>query len=62
MDWNRFAFAALGVACMTAGALLPVTSQYLIPAGFGLLGIAVPSETAAPVIEALSSLLPGKKK
>jgi hypothetical protein len=52
MNWNRFAFALLGIGCVVAGALLPAAGSVLIPIGAGLAGVAVPSEVAGTLINA----------
>lgn len=49
MNWNRFAFIALGVGCFVASAFIPAAAPYLIPAGAALTGVAVPSEVAGVV-------------
>ena len=54
MNWNRFAFVALGLGCFVASAFIPVAAPYLIPAGAALTGVAVPSEVAGTVIRAFS--------
>jgi membrane protein YqaA with SNARE-associated domain len=51
--WNRFAFVALGISCFVASAFIPAAAPYLIVAGAALTGVAVPSQAAAPVVDAL---------
>lgn len=43
MNYLQLATAALGAGLIVAGVLLPATAQYLIPAGAGLLGLAIPA-------------------
>ncbi len=61
MNWNRFAFIALGVGCFVAGAFIPVAAPYLIVVGAALTGVAVPSQMASPVVNAVASVIKEEK-
>jgi hypothetical protein len=42
-SWIHLGWAALGVACIVVGGLVPATTTVLIPIGAGLLGVAIPT-------------------
>lgn len=50
MNWNRFAFILLGVTCVVVGTLVPATATILTPLGYTLVGGAIPSDVASPVV------------
>lgn len=43
MTYPQLATIALGLAALVAGALIPATAAYAVPAGIGLLGLAIPA-------------------
>ena len=43
MTWENVALAALGVGALVASGFFPALSAYLVPAGTGLLGLAMPT-------------------
>jgi hypothetical protein len=41
--WPRFAWGLLGTACFIASAFVPAAAPYLLPAGAGFVGLALPA-------------------
>jgi hypothetical protein len=58
VNWNRLVFAVAGISCLVISAFVPPAAGWLVPTGLALAGVAVPSELAAPVVNAVA----GKKK